>query len=297
MTIPRRQLAHKFFADRGTHLAAMVAYFALLSFVPLIFLALSLFGLAHRAEASDFFIKELKHAFPGTSLNSIIKLVRRVQDNAAALGIIGGIGLLWSSLSFFSALESALNIVYGLPNRRFLHGKLVAAALATSVLVTLFASLVVGALGVSVLKHNLGAFADSPILAYIVSIGASLAGVFTFLLVVYRWLPNTRVELREALPGAITGAIVLEASFQGLPIFIRLADVNVTLRTLGGPAILLLWLYVMANVIVFGGEINWWWRERRRALAEEHGLREPGESALPSTSSPAPPPSAPHRRE
>jgi membrane protein len=297
VTIPRRQLAHKFFADRGTHLAAMVAYFALLSFVPLIFLALSLFGLAHRAEASDFFIKELKHAFPGTSLNSIIKLVRRVQDNAAALGIIGGIGLLWSSLSFFSALESALNIVYGLPNRRFLHGKLVAAALATSVLVTLFASLVVGALGVSVLKHNLGAFADSPILAYIVSIGASLAGVFTFLLVVYRWLPNTRVELREALPGAITGAILLEASFQGLPIFVRLADVNVTLRTLGGPAILLLWLYVMANVIVFGGEINWWWRERRRALAEDYGLREPDESALPSTRSPVPPPSAPHRRE
>jgi membrane protein len=297
VTIRRRQLAHKFFADRGTHLAAMVAYFALLSFVPLIFLALSLFGLAHRAEASDFFVRELKHAFPGTSLNSIIKLVRRVQDNAAALGIIGGIGLAWSSLSFFSALESALNIVYGLPNRRFLHGKLLAAALATSVLVTLFASLVVGALGVSVLKHNLGAFADSSVLAYIVSIGASLAGVFSFLLAIYRWLPNTHVAWREALPGAIVGAVVLEASFQGLPIFIRLADVNVTLRTLGGPAILLLWLYVMANVIVFGGEINWWWRERHRALAAEPGLREPDGSAAPSSRSPALPPSAPRHPE
>jgi len=270
--IRRRQLVHKFFADRGTHLAAMVAYFALLSFVPLVFLALSLFGLAHRAEASDFFVRELKHAFPGTSLDSIIKLVRRVQDNAAALGIIGGIGLVWSSLSFFSALESALNIVYGLPNRRFLHGKLLAAALATSVLVTLFASLVVGALGVGVLKHNLGAFADSPVLAYIVSIGASLAGVFLFLLAIYHWLPNTRIELREALPGAVAGALVLEASFQGLPIFVRLADVNVTLRTLGGPAILLLWLYVMANVIVFGGELNWWWRERRRTAEEPVSL-------------------------
>jgi membrane protein len=260
--IRRRQLVHKFFADRGTHLAAMVAYFALLSFVPLIFLTLSLVGLAHGD--SGFFIRELKHAFPGTSLNSIIKLVRRVQDNAAALGIIGGIGLLWSSLSLFSALESALNIVYGLPNRRFLHGKLLAAALTASVLVTLFASLVVGAFGVSVLKHNLGAFADSPVLAYIVSIGASLGGVFLFLLVVYRWLPNTSVGWEDALPGAVLGAVVLEASFQGLPVFVRFADVNVTLRTLGGPAILLLWLYVMANVIVFGGELNWWWRERRK---------------------------------
>src|SRR6478735_5790857 len=190
VTMKRRQLVHKFFADRGTHHAAMVAYFALLSFVPLVFLTLSLFGLAHRAEASDFFIKELKHAFPGTSLNSIIKLVRRVQDNAAALGIIGGIGLLWSSLSFFSALESALNIVYGLPNRRFLHGKGIAAALMASVLVTLFVSLVIGAFGATVLKHHLR-FADSAAVAYIVSIGASFAGVFIFLLVVYTWLPNT----------------------------------------------------------------------------------------------------------
>ena len=249
----------------------MVAYFALLSFVPLVFLALSLFGLAHRAQASTFFINELKHAFPGTSLDSIINLVRRVQDNAAALGIIGGIGLIWSSLSFFSALESALNIVYGLPNRRFLHGKLLAAALAVSVLVTLFVSLVVGALGGEFLKDNLG-FADNPVLAYLVSIGASLAGVLLFLLAIYRWLPNTSVRLEEALPGAVLGAVVLEASFQGLPIFVRFADINVTLRTLGGPAILLLWLYVMANVIVFGGELNWWWRERRKETAETLSL-------------------------
>jgi membrane protein len=290
--VRRRHLVHKFFADRGTHLAAMVAYFALLSFVPLIFLALSLLGLAHRAEASSFFIRELKHAFPGTSLDSIIKLVRRVQDNAAALGIIGGIGLVWSSLSFFSALESALNIVYGLPNRRFLHGKLLAAVLATSVLVTLFASLVVGAFGFTVLKHHLGGFADSGALAYAVSIAASLLGVFAFLVATYRWLPNTPMRFREALPGAVAGAIVLEASFQALPVFVRFADVNVTLRTLGGPAILLIWLYVMANVIVFGGEINWWWRERLRELAAAREPHEHGESDPTSTRSPAPRPSA-----
>jgi membrane protein len=263
--IQRRQLVHKFFADRGTHLAAMVAYFALLSFVPLVFLALSLFGLAHRAEASDFFIKELKHALPGTSVDSIIRLVQQVQAHAAALGIIGAVGLLWSSLSLFSALESALNIVYGLPNRRFLHGKGLAAALMASVLTTLFVSLVVGAFGVSVLKHHLR-FADSSAVAYLASIGASLVGVFVFLLAVYRWLPNTQVSLREALPGAILGAIVLEASFLALPIFVRFADLNVTLRTLGGAAILLIWMYVMANVIIFGGELNWWWRERQREL-------------------------------
>ena len=271
------QLPKKFFADRGTHLAAMVAYFALLSFVPLTFLALALLGLAHRAEAGDFFVTELKHAFPGTSPKRIVKLVHNVQDNAATLGAIGGVVLLWSSVSLFSALESALNIVYGVANRRFLHGKGLAAALLASVLIALFASLVIGGIGVDLLKQNFG-FRSNPVLAYLLSVAASLAGVFVFLLAVYRWLPHTSVRWRDALPGAILGAVVLEASFQALPLFVRFADVNVTLRTLGGPVILLLWLYVMANVTVFGGELNWWWRERRRPHAEERAQPAPGGS-------------------
>ena len=52
--IRKRRLVQKFFEDRGTHLAAMIAYFALLSFVPLAFLALALLGLYGRADESSF---------------------------------------------------------------------------------------------------------------------------------------------------------------------------------------------------------------------------------------------------
>jgi YihY family inner membrane protein len=268
--IRKRALVSKFYADRGPHLAAMVAYFALLSFVPLIFLALALLGLVHRADASDFLVRELTRAFPGSSLNSILTLLHRVQDNAATLGIIGGVALLWSSLSLFSALESALNIVYGRPNRSFLKGKAVAATVMVSSIVTLFVSLVVGAFGVEVLKRYAPGVVGNGVVAYIVSIAVSLLGVFLFLLAVYRLLTNAPVTVRDVLPGAIFASVLLEASFQVLPVFVQLAGINVTLRVLGGPAILLLWLYVMANVIVFGAELNWWLAERRglRAQAE-----------------------------
>jgi membrane protein len=270
MRLRKRALFAKFFADRGTHLAAMVAYFALLSFVPLVFLSLSLLGFVHRADASDFLVRELKRAFPGSSLQSILTLVHRVQDNAATLGIIGGIGLLWSSLSLFSSLESAFNIVYDRPNRPFLRGKVVAAGLMASVLVTLFASLVVGALGVELLKRWAPGVSSDQALAYILSVAVSLVGVFVFLVAVYRLLPNAPLTIRSVLPGAVMGAIVLEASFQVLPVFVRFADVNVTLRVLGGPAILLIWLYVMANVIVLGAELNWWSAQRRGAPSKAH---------------------------
>jgi membrane protein len=193
-----------------------------------------------------------------------------VQDNAATLGIIGGIGLLWSSLSLFSSLESAFNIVYDRPNRPFLRGKVVAAGLMASVLVTLFASLVVGALGVELLKRWAPGVSSDQALAYILSVAVSLVGVFVFLVAVYRLLPNAPLTIRSVLPGAVMGAIVLEASFQVLPVFVRFADVNVTLRVLGGPAILLIWLYVMANVIVLGAELNWWSAQRRGAPSKAH---------------------------
>jgi membrane protein len=270
----KRALLAKFFADRGTHLAAMVAYFALLSFVPLTFLALSLLGLVHRADASDFLVKELSRAFPTTSLESILRLVHRVQDNAATLGVVGGIALLWSSLSLFSALESAFNIVYGRPNRSFLHGKGIAAVVMVATITTLFASLVVGALGVEVVKRYAPGFVGNSISAYVLSIAVSLVGVFAFVLAAYRLLTNADVTVRSVLPGAVGAAIVLEASFQVVPIFVRLADISPVLRVLGGPVILLLWLYLMANVIVFGAELNWWFAQRRASgePAELDGL-------------------------
>jgi membrane protein len=260
-------LVTKFFGDRGPHLAAMVAYFALLSFVPLTFLSLALLGLVHRADASDFLVKELSRAFPGTSLQSILTLLHKVQDNAATLGIVGGVALLWSSLSLFSALESAFNIVYGRPNRSFLHGKGIAAIVMVATVMTLFVSLVIGALGVEVVKRYAPGFAGNSVAAYVLSIAVSLVGVFLFVLAAYRLLTNAEVTLRGVLPGAMLAAVVLEASFQVVPIFVRLADVSPTLRVLGGPVILLLWLYLMANVIVFGAEVNWWQAERRTLRA------------------------------
>jgi membrane protein len=257
-----RSVTQKFFADRGTHLAAMIAYFALLSFVPLLFLALSLLGLAGRFDESSFLIHELERAFPGTSLDTILNAVRSIQNNSTALGIVGGAFLLWSSLSLFSVLESAFNIVYDRPNRGFLRGKAIASLLLVTTLVFLFASLLVGSIGFDVMKRYAPGFAGNGYVAYAVSVLVSLLGVFIFLFSVYYTLTNVKLSLREVVPGAVVAAIVLEASFQALPVYLRIVHKSPA-AAIGGPAILLIWLYVMSNVIVFGAEINW--HRRRRA--------------------------------
>jgi membrane protein len=270
MRVRRRDLVQKFFNDRGPHLAAMIAYFALLSFVPLTFLSLALLGLTGRADESSFLVREIKKTLPGTPIDQIIGLVHTVQDNAAALGIVGGLALLWTSLSLFSVLESALNIVYGRPNRSFLHGKGLAFLLMVGSLVTLFVALLVGSLGVSALQEYAPGFVSNRSTAYVLSIGVSLLGVFLFLVSCYFALTNEdELTVGEVLPGAIFAAILLEGTFQVLPLYQRYADLNPALRAFGAPAILLVWLYVMANVIVFGAELNWWLARRTQQRQED----------------------------
>ena len=251
-----RSVVAKFFADRGTHLAAMIAYFALLSFVPLLFLALSLLGLAGRFDESSFLIRELKRAFPGTSLDSILRAVHSIQSNARALGIVGGVWLLWSALGLFSVLESAFNIVYGRPNRGFLHGKAIATLLLLGSLVFLFVGLLAGSVGFDVVRRYGPGFASGSAGAYTFSVVVSLLGVFVFLVSTYYWLTNVRLGVVEVIPGAVLAAIVLEGTFQAIPLYLRLVE-NSPAQAIGGPVILLVWLYVMANVIVFGAEVNW----------------------------------------
>jgi membrane protein len=263
---PVRRVLTKFFADRGTHLAAMIAYFALLSFVPLLFLALALLGLVHQADANSFFVRQLTNTFPRTSVDSILTAVRAIQQNATALGIVGGSFLLWSSLSFFSVLESAFNIVYGRPNRGFFHGKALATMMMVGSLVTLFVSLVIGSVGQEILKRYMG-FQGNATSARVIAIAVSTLGLFVFLSSAYYVLTNVDLTLREVLPGAVAAAITLEASFQLLPLYVDVSKHNPVLQTLSGPAVLLVWLYVMANVIVLGAEINW--HTGHRALATD----------------------------
>ena len=262
MRRPLPQPLAKFFADRGTHLAAMIAYFGLLSSVSLIFLALALLGFTGRAEESSYLVRELQKLFPSQSITDIVRVVEAITSNATTLGVIGGIFLLWTSLSLFSVLESAFNIVYGRPNRSFLRGKFLATLFMSGSLILLSAALVLGSFGYDLMQRFAPNVADNAFVAYSASMLVSTVAVFIFLVAAYERLTNVRLTLREVWPGAALAAVLLQVTFQVLPIFVRVSHDVIAVQALGASVLLLVWIYVMANVIVFGAEVNWWYGRR-----------------------------------
>jgi membrane protein len=135
-------------------------------------------------------------------------------------------------------------------------------------LVTLFLGLLVGSVGYEVLKRLAGGFFANDYVAYGISIVLSTTAVFVFLFSVYYLLTNEKLSFGEVIPGTIIATVALEASFQVLPVYLRLSKNVIALQALGAPALLLVWLYLMANVIVFGAEVNWWLARGRRQTVE-----------------------------
>ena len=89
MSQGHRQIFWKFQSDRGPHLAAMIAYFALLSFVPLSFITIALLGFSGRAHESDSLVQKLGYVFPDKSLSTIAKTVNSLEGHATVLGSSG----------------------------------------------------------------------------------------------------------------------------------------------------------------------------------------------------------------
>ena len=92
---------------------------------------------------------------------------RRSRSNATTLGLIGSVFLLWTSLSLFSVLESAFNIVYRRPNRSFLRGKFLASLFMAGSIVVLVAALFVGSVGYDLLNRFAPGVVGNGIVAYL----------------------------------------------------------------------------------------------------------------------------------
>jgi membrane protein len=136
----------------------------------------------------------------------------------------------------------------------------------------LFGGLTVGAGGRAVLERYAPGVIANASVAWTLSLLVSTAAAFVFCATAYQRLTNAKLRFRDVVPGALVAAIALQATFQTLPLFLRFTKEVVALQALGTGALLLVWLYVMANVIVFGAEVNWWLAQDRRREEAVAGL-------------------------
>jgi len=268
--------------DRVMGLAAESAFFAVLSLFPgLLLIAAALGSLdqlvgAAVAERSEVAVLTFLSRVLTDRASGVIEAVRDlfVRERGGVLTTALLIGL-WALSRGFAAVIRALDLIYGLRERRsriLLIMTEIAFALGSVImLVVVLAMVVVGPL----LGHG-QALADRLGMGSLFSFAwdwlrapVAFALLVVWAATLYRLGPSHDASWTRCLPGALAaGVLWLMVSFGLRAYLLVVSTVNQVFGVLGGGLILLVWLYLLNLSLLAGGELNVVLNERRaRRLA------------------------------
>ena len=255
-----RRAMMNFAEDRGTHMAASISYFALLSLFPLALLAVSIFGIVLRdADVQARVLEAIVDALP-VEETSIEDTLRAVAGGGPTLTIVSLGGAIWTAGALSRAIRSSVNVAFDVERPRPpLRGILVDYSLLPVVgLLFLGSFALTAAWRVAQVRTDerlagLGGF------AWLWDVGAlAIPAALSFLtfLFLYWLLPNLAVRLRDIWPGALVAALGVEALKHGFAFYLaNFASFDVVYGSLGGVIALLIWIYLSANILLVGAEV------------------------------------------
>jgi membrane protein len=255
--------------DRGHRDAAQIAFFAVLSFVPLAMLLVGGFGLfLDDQEIRDRVVRAVFDNVPLAQEADRARLERAVNDalgRAGRLGPVSVLLLLVAASGVMGALRHAINQAWDIEARpSLLARKALDLALVLGATVILLFSL-----SLSATRRAESLFDDDEdggggrLLSLLLdAIGDLLPFAFTALVVLflYRVLPWPRPKLKDIWPGAIVAAALISAVRGALDLYFdHLTDFGALYGSLGALMALLVFVYAVSLVLVFGAEFASEW--------------------------------------
>ena len=250
------------FRTRVFTVAAALAFFFLLAFVPLLIVLASMLAYLPLPNLFGQLLLLLSSFVPPDSL----ALVSRVMNSLLTPGKgkfigFGLTGAIWAASGGFSASIDALNIAYDASESRpWWRDRLQALILTVTVGGLAVISLLSIVLGPQFGRLLSSFFGVSPFatrfwpLLRLLLMFFSFVGAITLL---YFLAPTVKQRLSATLPGAILAVVVFMGGSYGLSFYIfHFSGYSTGYGPLGATLALMLWLYLIAIAILVGAEIN-----------------------------------------
>jgi YihY family inner membrane protein len=252
-----------FRANQGLLLAGAVAYYALLSIVPLLILiVIALSHVVDQGELLQTLQRYLEWLVPGQS-RAVVQELANFLDHRDVMGGVLLVTMLFFSSLAFTVLESAMSVIFvhraTVRRRHFLVSAILPYLYILSLgvgmlLVTLVAGSLqaIGQQHVELLGHRWALSGVSGALLYLLG----LAGEILVLTSVYLVMPIGRLRLSHALIGGVTAALLWEITRHALVwYFATLSQVSVVYGSLTTAIVVLLSLEIAATLLLFGAQV------------------------------------------
>ncbi|GGM57549.1 YihY family inner membrane protein [Halarchaeum rubridurum] len=230
-----------------TFLAAGVAYYAFVSLVPLLVLALAL-GSALGGDALSRYVVDAVGSFLTPAGQRVVTETVRSAAGRRGATLAGLVVLAWSGLRVFRGLDVAFSRVYGRRENeplteQFADGALVLCAVGV-------AAALAAAVGVFLPRAIGGVFGG-----LLGSVGLAAALVVVFL-PVYAVFPDADLPFADVWPGALAAAVGWTLLADAFRLYVTAVGPPDLYGVLGAAVLLITWLYVSGTVIMAGAILN-----------------------------------------
>lgn len=257
------QCVRGFRANQGLLLAGAVAYYSLLSIVPLLMLVVVV--LSHwldPAELLDTIGHYLEWLVPGQS-RAIVAEVGQFLNQRSVIGWLLALTMLFFSSLAFTVLENAMCVIFmhrvAIRRRHFLVSAILPYCYILSLgigilLVTLVAGglQVIGEEELQFLGYTWSLHGVSGVLLYMLGV----LGEILMLSSIYLVMPVGRLSYAHALIGGVTATVLWEVARHVLVwYFSTLSQVNVVYGSLTTAIVVMFSLEIAASLLLFGAQV------------------------------------------
>src|SRR3954469_677985 len=255
-------------ADGCGQKAAAISYFGLLSLFPLVLFAVSFIGIvAPESSLRERVVDAVLDNIPlgQTGPNDVGTAIRDVSGaESDAVGIFGLIALVWAASGLFGSLRAALSDIFNPEsNAPLILRKALDLAMVLGIALLFLASIGITAL----LRYAAGNEDNIPLLGRLARDSSFLLapvrllvpGVISFgaFFVIYWLVPASgNRERRDFALGAFVAAVLFELVKHGFTFYLaHFTNYALVFGPIGAIIAFLFWLYLSANILLFGAEI------------------------------------------
>jgi membrane protein len=258
---------HKFHDNDLFTSAAAMSYFGLLTLFPALLLLLALSNrLASGTQVLSEMSARVMQVYPGSG-KFLRETISSLSDLSTGVIITCFIVVLWAGSWVFAVVERALNRIWNTTSRTFLHGR--ALTIGMIGIVGLLLSVSVVTTSVLVFLQQLAASfsprqlerytwlatVGSAFWQFVFAIASILVTTILFVLV-YRFMPNAQVSVRDTLPGAVLGGILWELSKYIFAWSLHYFHYDQIYGSVGAVVAVLTWGYFSSLILLFGAQLT-----------------------------------------
>lgn len=236
--------------------AASGAFYFLLSVVPLalFFVFVLDIWLSGYGKVSDYFFQLLSNINPAIN-REFFESMGLLKGNSSFYGIIGAVGLLWSSRLVFTSIRNGFDIIFTSSKKRgIIKNNLVSLIFLPITFVSALSYFIISAVTKQVDKlineFNLNDIIDLSFLNSLTSYYPVVLALF-IAFILYKFIPKVKVKGTYALAGAILFIVSIYLAQKILGAFIGASKYNIIYGVISALIVALIWTYILFILFYF----------------------------------------------